>query len=349
MIRILLGFVMVVGLAGCTITVELEDGLMTSAAQLPVVAELSADARYEADRQAILGMAGNYKVTFDFTETVPFVAGYEVKEPKLSGAHEVVRVIEDRGDFISLQHILVVGAGDHLHPIKHWRQDWTFEPSRVLTFVGGNAWVVDPVSKGVARGAWSQVVYQVDDSPRYGAVGKWSHQNGVSEWAAPPAMRPLPRRDMTTRDDYDAVLAVNRHALTPKGWVHEQDNSKVILRHHKSQVLVREVGLNTYLKTSDFSTDIADEYWAATKGYWAQVRDIWAGYETEHNAFGLTMQGEPTALYMPLLTLASDVQSGDRPLGEAVLEAKKIIEEHVTIDIGTLSQRISPETSAARR
>ncbi|MDX1581616.1 MAG: DUF6607 family protein, partial [Alphaproteobacteria bacterium] len=65
--------------------------------------------KFEQDRQAILAMAGNFQVTFDFEETVPLAKGYALKDPKISKGHEIVRVIEDRGDRISLQHILVVG------------------------------------------------------------------------------------------------------------------------------------------------------------------------------------------------------------------------------------------------
>ena len=47
-------------------------------------------------------------------ETVPFVPDYKPLEPKRSGGHEVVRVIEDRGDFISLQQILVMKVGNEV-------------------------------------------------------------------------------------------------------------------------------------------------------------------------------------------------------------------------------------------
>ena len=79
----------------------------------------------EKDRQSILAMAGNYKVRFDMRETVSLQPGYEPLGPKLSGGYEAVRVVEDRGDFISLQHILVVEDDGKPAIVKHWRQDWT--------------------------------------------------------------------------------------------------------------------------------------------------------------------------------------------------------------------------------
>ena len=79
------------------------------------------------DRGAILAMAGDYRVRFDFTETVPLLAGYQLADEKVSGGFEVVRVIEDEGDFISLQHILVVGPEEApvvVKPATCWNLDW---------------------------------------------------------------------------------------------------------------------------------------------------------------------------------------------------------------------------------
>jgi hypothetical protein len=58
------------------------------------MAERSA-AEFEADRHAILAMAGEYAVTFDFSEFMPIEAGYELAEDKTTPAREVVYVIED--------------------------------------------------------------------------------------------------------------------------------------------------------------------------------------------------------------------------------------------------------------
>ena len=296
--------------------------------------------QFEQDRQAILAMAGNYRVKFDFIESVSFVEGYELKDRKLSGGDEIVRVIEDRGDYISLQHILVVG-GDTKFPVKHWRQDWYYEPESVLTYIGGNAWQKRPVTKAQAKGKWSQIVYQVDDAPRYGALGAWAHKDGISQWTPPKEWRPLPRRDATTRDDYHAINAVNRHAITPYGWVHEQDNSKLILSP-TPQTLVREIAINTYKKYDDFDIAVGEDYWAATQDFWAGVRAQWTRIETEHDAFGLTIQGEPQELYMEILGLAQAVQDGEETTAEALEKANDIIAQYTTTDIGDLQTRINP-------
>ena len=322
-------------LGGCVTTAE--TGSAPVGAPSSVTAEVT-DHDFQKDREAILAMAGNYRVTFDFIESVSFVDGYELKDRKLSGGDEVVRVIADTGDYISLQHILVVG-GENGVPVKHWRQDWYYEPESVLVYIGGNAWETRPVRAADAKGKWSQVVYQVDDAPRYGALGAWTHDDGVSQWTPPHEWRPLPRRDATTRDDYQAVNAVNRHAITPLGWVHEQDNSKLILKG-EPQTLVREIAINTYNKFDDFEISIADDYWAATGEYWGLVTDEWHRIANENQSFGLTIQGEPEVLYLEILKLADAITLGDMSTQEAADEAIGVIRSYLTTDVGTLADRL---------
>lgn len=338
-LKIGLLFAAACALAACSTTTDL-----VSAETAPMTQSV-ADT-FEQDRGSILAMAGDYKVTFDFTETVSFVEGYELKEPKLSGGHESVRVIEDRGDFISLQHLLVVGPDDSPFVVKHWRQDWQYEPARVLTFIGGNAWEWQDVPASERAGSWSQTVYQVDDAPRYGAVGTWTYEDGLAEWTPPQEWRPLPRRDMTTRDDYHAVDAVNRHVITPLGWVHEQDNSKLML-DGTPRALVREVGVNTYLAFDDYPVSVAEDYWAGTAEFWAGVRAEWNRIEADHERFAITIQGETEALYNPLLALALEVKSGEMAIEPALAEARDVINSFVTPEIGALSDRLRPTTKLA--
>jgi hypothetical protein len=113
-------------------------GLLLGAAAVatPAFAQSSTAPRdtREADRRAILAMAGDFHVRFDMRETAPFVNDYDPIEPHVSNGNEIVRVVADRGDLIQLQHILVVPAGDRNIIVKHWRQDWNFEPRDVLAY-----------------------------------------------------------------------------------------------------------------------------------------------------------------------------------------------------------------------
>lgn len=298
-------------------------------------------AKFERDRESILAMAGDYRVSFDFIETVSFNENYVVTPPKISGAEEVVRVIENRGDFISLQHILVATHGDMTFPIKHWRQDWQYEPDRILSFIGGNAWEWRDIPPAERKGKWSQTVYQVDDAPRYSAVAAWTYDLGAPTWAPPHEWRPLPRRDMTTRNDYHTINAANRHVITPLGWVHEQDNDKVELSSGVPVLLAREVGVNTYERDSDFPVNVALDYWAGTADFWAEIRDEWTRVASEAPAFGLTLQGETEALYVPLLELAEKYAAGDVALAEAAKEGRELVRAHVTFDLAPLAERVA--------
>ena len=98
------------------------------------------------DHAAILAMAGTFKVTSDMRETTPLVAGYTPYPAKLSGGHEVVRAIVDTPDHVVLQHLLVVTDGNaKTMVIKHWRQDWTWQPTSVLTYTAAGRWTLRPV------------------------------------------------------------------------------------------------------------------------------------------------------------------------------------------------------------
>ncbi len=236
---------------------------------------------YELDRKAILAMAGEYQVTFEFKETVVVEPGYETKEPYYSEATEMIEVIEDTGDFISLQHVLVVkpkkkGGKDMV--VKHWRQDWRFEDTEVNVFRGNNTWELVTYSPSEVTGTWTQAVYQVDDSPRYESHGKWVHTGARSAWDSQETWRPLPRREHTKRDDYGVVVARNRHTITPSGWVHEQDNYKLVIDEQGNpvKVLVHESGLNVYDKVDDVDFAAGREYWNATRAYWQDVRAVWS-------------------------------------------------------------------------
>ena len=259
-------------------------------AVLPTTPEQS----HECDRQSILAMAGEFRVRFAFDETAALQPGYAPHAPQRSGGTEWVNVIGDSGEKISLQHILVVGP-DHT-VVKHWRQDWHYQPSSILRFQGNGRFVHEPVSADMARGRWSQIVYEVDEAPRYAGLGRWRHDNGIDSWQSELTLRPLPRRDYSKRSDYQALEVINRHTLTPAGWVHEQFNTKLqIDKDGARTALAREQGLNQYIRISDYDFSAGREYWKSTSDYWAQVRAEWQRGIDASPAFtiGPEPNGEP--------------------------------------------------------
>ncbi len=221
-------------------------------------------------------MAGDFKVRFDMQESTPWMQGYTPIPAKVSGGHESVRVIEDTGRKIVLQHLLVVEMDGESHVIKHWRQDWEYEPARYLAYADTNEWTWEPIDERQRHGRWSQTVYQVDDSPRYAELRRVRDPGRRAPLAlqldlapcSPAAMRCATRS--TT-----ATTASTATRPRPTGWIHWQDNMKMGQFDGELKPVVQEYVLNTYTRFSDYDTKAADAYWAATKGYWAAIRAKW--------------------------------------------------------------------------
>lgn len=282
-----------------------------------------AKSAYERDRQAILAVAGDYRVRFDFREGASFVSGYEPLEPKRSGGFEVVRVLEDTPGRIVLQHTLVAEFDGKPHITKHWRQDWVYEPKEVLVYESAGRWVVKSVAADQRKGAWSQTVWQTDDSPRYGGVGRWAYDRGVTRWVSGLTLRPLARRDAVRNPPYRAYEGENRHALTPDGWVHEQDNAKLALKNGQPVTYVHEDALNSYVKFAGFNAKAADDYWAKTGEYWAAVRLAWDRAIAAGN--GVKVEEEPQfgSITGPkLMGLADEIVEGKLTTALAIVQAR---------------------------
>jgi len=192
--------------------------------------------------------------------------------------------------------------------IKHWRQDWTFEDTRLLRYRGERTWENVELSPGEVEGTWSQAVYQVDDSPRYEAIGTWTHVGDRSAWESGETWRPLPRREYTKRSDYDVMVARNRHTITPHGWVHEQDNYKLVLAGvgEPAEVLAHESGLNVYDRTDKVDFSAGREYWQNTHRYWQDVRAVWSDILDAPGRVAVQAKLADERLYAKLFNLAQE-------------------------------------------
>ncbi len=279
---------------------------------------------FERDRRAILAMTGGYRASFDFIEVAGFTPGFKPSRPYQSWGTEKVVVLEDRGTFISLQHMLVMSIigkdGKMMGPFvtKHWRQDWQYEPTHVFRYRGAQTWEREAVDPAAAKGAWSQSVYQVDDSPRYADVARWQHAKGYSAWESPEGWRPLPRREYSVRSDYQVLAGTNRHVIVPTGWVHEQFNHKVALAsagtpRTEEPILAREYGFNRYERIRDYDFAPADAYLKATDPMWKLVRAEWAALLGADKPVVLRAAPDQGQLFMPLFKLASEIEEGKGP------------------------------------
>lgn len=277
----------------------------------------------EADRGAILSMAGEFEVIFHFQEKVSLQDDYKIKKAYYEDAFESVLVVEDTGDRIVLQHILRVGN----RVIKHWKQIWTWEDTRIVEFQGNNSWKVRKISEEEASGTWSQMVTQVDDSPRYESFGVWKHDGDFSRWESGPTNRPLPRREHTKRDDYDILRAVNVHALTPHGWVHDQDNLKLVLGDDGKveKYLAWEKGLNFYDRIDEPTCERVSEYWKETKDFWALVSAFWDELEKKSDSYSTAKAVDRKPMMMALGEVA-------KAIGEKEIETPSYEEIAAIID-----------------
>lgn len=226
----------------------------------------------QQDIDAIKSMCGCYEITFDYAETFSSDSTYEFKDNYTAKAPaEWVFVADESENEIVLQHILVM---NDTTIIKHWRQDWEYQPNDLYAYASGMTWNHTPLQSGSSEGQWVQRVYQVDDSPRYEGVASWVHIDGRHFWES-TVPSPLPRREYTKRSDYDVMDRTNLHELTDYGWVHEQDNAKVKLNGDKRTTLVEEKGYNRYYKIDDANCSAGVEWWEKHEPFWTVVRQEW--------------------------------------------------------------------------
>lgn len=237
----------------------------------------NAQNKKEQDKEAIKKMCGCFEVTFNFAETFSFSEDslYKPSKTKVDKGLEWAELIEDDDNKLSIQHLLQVGNPASPHIVKHWRQDWLFENNDFYMFNGDNAWLFENKDNSDVKGQWTQKVYQVDDSPRYEGSATWVHVDGKSYWEN-TTTAPLPRREYTKRSDYNVTLRGNRHEITSYGWLHDQDNAKIIRETGKDDVvLAKEKGYNTYVKVDDSRCQAAANWWKEHQGKWALVRQKW--------------------------------------------------------------------------
>lgn len=265
---------------------------------------VNAQSKKKKDKEAIKEMCGCFEVTFKFAETFEYSEDslYVPSKQKIATALEWAQLITNEKNKISIQHLLQVGPVEHPHIIKHWRQDWLYQNQDLYLYNGDNEWVYEQKSKKEVRKQWTQKVYQVDDSPRYEGSSTWVHVDGKSYWEnTTPA--PLPRREYTKRSDYTITLRGNRHEITSTGWIHDQDNSKIVKEKNKKDfILANEKGYNTYVKVADNKCKPAADWWTKNESKWAMVRAKWAVVYGKNTTLNLETKVENKPLYKYLFS-----------------------------------------------
>jgi len=275
----------------------------------------------ERDRRAILAMAGDYQVTFDFLEIESYQPGTARDNPYQSWGTERVYVDSDTGHSISLVHILdmriLQDDGSLSEPIvtKHWRQSWQYEPRDIVEYKGQNRWERRKLSTAERTGRWSQTVYQVDESPRYASVGRWNHTSSFSTWISGDTWRPLPRREWSVRKDYQVLEGTNRHTITATGWLQEENNLKRVLDSKgptdaAQTYRAREYGVARYARMQGGDFAAADQYYQRTRLFWTSVLTSWHELFESHPVVTLRAQVDQAGLFHELFDYADQLAGG---------------------------------------
>jgi len=266
-----------------------------------LVASCSTIIAQHKDKMAIKAMCGCYSVTFNYAETFPEDTAYKIHVPYHAKASaEWIFVEEETKSKIVIQHLLVVSE---TLIIKHWRQDWLYENTNLYQFDKNLRWKFTQLPADKVKGQWTQKVYQVDDSPRYEGNMDGKHYLESTTDA------PLPRREFSKRDDYNVLQRTNRHIITDYGWLHEQDNLKIIRNGTKDSAIVAEKGLNKYTKIDNIYCKPAIAWWKQFGLYWSLVRIEWNNVFDQNKSLQLANRRNNKPLWQALFDLSEKLIS----------------------------------------
>ena len=270
------------------------------------------------DRESIKNMCGCFEVEFRFSETFSYSedSTYMPSKNKVANALEYAHMVEEDENKVMIQHLLLVGDESNPYIIKHWRQDWIFENRDFYIYEGDNKWDFMNKKEEEVTGTWTQKVYQVDDSPRYEGEGSWVYVDGKTYWEN-ETNAPLPRREYTKRSDYNITLRRNKHLITPEGWVHDQDNDKLIRKKRKDvQLLAQEKGTNTYTRVDNKRCEGALKWWNENAQFWSLVRTSWDEIYGKNKDLELAEKVDGKRLYEILFSMpvTTDKESIEKTL-----------------------------------
>ena len=263
---------------------------------LLLVLPIILNAQKKQDNEAIKEMCGCFEIDFKFSETFQYSndSNYSKSKNYNAKALEYAKLIKDEKGHISIQHLLVMGD----YVIKHWRQDWIYQNKDLLKYDGNNNWKYISKNKKDVKGQWTQKVFQVDDSPRYEGSATWVHTDGKSYWEN-SSYAPLPRREYTKRDDYNVMIRGNRHEITKYGWVHDQDNFKVVKDSESNSevIIASEKGLNTYTRVDESNCKEAINWWDENNEKWSLVLEKWNSIYSKKDDISLRRSVENKPLF----------------------------------------------------
>ena len=263
-------------------------------------------------------MCGCFEIDFDYTETFSPDTNYEFhKDYHAHAVAEYAFVVEETDDKIVIQHLLVINDS---MIIKHWRQDWIYENTSFWEYNADFSWNYVEKPKEEVAGQWTQKVYQVDDSPRYQGSATWVHVDGKHFWQD-QSDSPLPRREYSKRSDYNVLRRGNKVMITDYGWLHEQDNIKIVRNTSGDKVLAEEKGFNRYKSQDESKCQAAKDWWEKNQKFWSLVRAEWDDIFDEKDDVSITKLIDEKMMWQNVFALGKTYDDKNKK------ETKKAIRE----------------------
>ena len=184
------------------------------------------------------------------------------------------------------------------------------------------------LSPAEVNDTWTQSVWEVTDAPRYMGAGKWVDLNNQTFWLN-TTDAPLPRREYTTRKDYNVMNRTNRLVVAENGYTHEQDNKKIIRSDNQpDSILAEEKGYNDYVRLPQADCDAAKTFWTPKKAaFWADVRSAWDNILDNSNFVQLKGKVDGKRLYEAMDELENNQSITNRQ--DQQIRIRKLLDEYV--------------------
>ena len=253
----------------------------------------------QKDVEAIKSMCGCYEVTFKFAETFNYSkdSTYTPSKNKIAYAVEWIDLTYIDKNNLIIQHILQMGKDSNAYIMKHWRQDWNYQNREFLIYDHNNIWNKLEANYNSTKRQWTQKVFQVDDSPRYEGSASWAYIDDKIFWEN-NVDAPLPRRERSIRSDNNVLNRGNRIEITNEGWIHKQNNQKILRSDTANDVLIAsEYGINSYVKINNERCKYAKIWWNKKSEKWKIVRKEWELVFEQNDTISLKPNHEDKPLW----------------------------------------------------
>ena len=112
----------------------------------------------------------------------------------------------------------------------------------------------------------------------------------------------LPRREYTKRSDYNITLRRNKHLIVEEGWIHDQDNDKIIREKRKDDFVTPRKG-STPIQELMMNVVKVQYWWEENKTFWALVRASWANIYGKNKDLKLDEKVDGKRLYEILFSM----------------------------------------------